>query len=425
MKIFCYDGREMTTYSLIKNFVRNGHEVFTNYEPENLTGSTLLNSGFATLDKDTLCLVSDCSVIESSGIVDLLAKLGFTVFGNKFEQVYSFSRVRRILKEYGCLVPTYKVFSVYNKELALSFVDTSGIKKFVFRPNTYSDDVNYANTISFGLNADEIKVVIENSDTDFVIEEYIDGVPITLSGFFANGKFIPFISTFRYNYTYNINLGWLSDDSIGSISLYDITQKHVELFKPLFPYLSKIKFAGIISIDVICSNGKYYIVNMETGLRFPECLTYDYFIDGDIAKFFRNLITDGDLGISVRSDYVVSCCSLFVCGYPYSIIFQQFVKVKFPESVFNNSSMFVPMNVSKVDNEYFLDYSPTAPMVGVAVSSGLYLKESIDKMYSIAKEVDFYNKAYVTDIGKDVKKNLDILLKYELITKNGYNILLG
>ena len=381
------------------------NKVIKNCENINLkTSDDILN--FALKEKVDLTIVGSEELLVD-GIVDKFQKNNLTIFGpNKEAAMLEGSKAfaKDFMKKYGVKTAKYQSFT--DKEKAIKYLDemsypvvikASGLAagKGVIIAQNRKEAENALNDMMTN------KVFAAAGDT-VVIEEFLDGVEISVLSITDSEVIIPFISAKDHKKISEKETG-LNTGGMGVIAPNPYYTKTIEekfIQNILNPTLKGIKsekmnFAGIIFFGLMVANGEVYLLEYNMRMGDPETESVMLRLKTDIVDLFEG-VANGTLDrCKIETDTRSVVCIMLVSGgypgaytkgYPISnydcsentVLFHSGTTIKDGQLVTNGGRV---LAVSS--------YGPTKD-------------EALFKSFTEAEKIEFTGKYFRKDIGSDL-----------------------
>jgi len=258
------------------------------------------------LGLDTVCIFD---MVGFGGIADNLKGGKFHVYGGgKLNDALELNRefAMKTAKSYGLKVPKYEQFKSFKK--AKDFVSENG-GRWVFKPeNNQTPAFTYLSTDTEDMveMLDYFEGIWENK-VDFLLQEYVTGVELSVEGWYKNGLLIPgsLNSTLEQK-------RFLEDDRgaqtgcMGSVvrfwrekqpKIYRLTLKKLESF------LRRFKYSGALDCNTIISEKEQLPYFLEFTARFGYNALYAACegLRGKISTLMADLANPDDAGPVMRA----------------------------------------------------------------------------------------------------------------------------
>lgn len=344
-----------------------------------------------------------------TGVVDFLTNKGIFTFGApgyalKLEGDRHFSR--RFTLKYGIPTPKYKIFE--KVEDLSAFLKENNGKRFVVKKNTISpsrlmvDSKEYDTIIKF---ASELL-----KDSPILLEEHVDGLPVTVSLILDNSNFImlPICSDYhKSEEDTGTPTGGLG--SICPLPLSENQKKELSerIISPTLKGLEEegLSYRGILTFSIIFTKTGPVLLDYHVRLNDPATQTMVPVIQNDIGDIMEAVKNNElDQFELVTNNYSTVSVVIASEGYPNSPITQKEVK-PIPEVYLNNILQGNPYifcgAVKEKDGKIITSGGRNFTIVGVGES----VVEANAKAYSLVDLIKFDGAWYRKDIGNKFFEN--------------------
>ena len=358
------------------------NKVIKNCENINLkTSDDILN--FALKEKVDLTIVGSEELLVD-GIVDKFQKNNLTIFGpNKKAAMLEGSKAfaKDFMQKYGVKTAKYQSFT--DKEKAIK----------------YLDEMSYPVVINDMMTN---KVFAAAGDT-VVIEEFLDGVEISVLSITDSEVIIPFISAKDHKKISEKETG-LNTGGMGVIAPNPYYTKTIEekfIQNILNPTLKGIKsekmnFAGIIFFGLMVANGEVYLLEYNMRMGDPETQAVLPLMKSDFLDIINSALNKDLKNIKIDWEDKSACCVVMAAG-GYPVKYEKGNLINGLEKFDSNKSD-TKIFFAGVKEEKDKFYTNGGRVLNV-VSIQDNLEKAIESAYKNVKEISFKDNYYRKDIG--------------------------
>ena len=382
------------------------NKVIKNCENINLkTSDDILN--FAIKEKVDLTIVGSEELLVD-GIVDKFQKNNLTIFGpNKETAMLEGSKAfaKDFMQKYGVKTAKYQSFT--DKKKAIKYLDemsypvvikASGLaagKGVVIAQNRKEAEETLNDMMTN-------KVFAAAGDT-VVIEEFLDGVEISVLSVTDSEVIIPFISAKDHKKISEKETG-LNTGGMGVIAPNPYYTKTIEekfIQNILNPTLKGIKaekmnFTGIIFFGLMVANGEVYLLEYNMRMGDPETQAVLPLMKSDFLDIINSALSKDLKNIKIDWENKSACCVVMAAG-GYPVKYEKGNLISGLEKFdINNSDNKVFFAGVKEENDKF--YTNGGRVLNV-VSIQDNLEKAIEVAYKNVKEISFKDNYYRKDIG--------------------------
>lgn len=382
------------------------NKIINNCENININSSDEILE-FAKKEKIDLTIVGSEELLVD-GIVDKFQASNLKIFGpNKEAALLEGSKAfaKDFMEKYGVKTAKYKSFT--DKKEAVKYLDemsypvvikASGLaagKGVVIAQNREEAEKTLADMM-------ENKIFASAGDT-VVIEEFLDGVEISVLSITDSNVIIPFISAKDHKKISERETG-LNTGGMGVIAPNPYFTKTVEekfISDILEPTLKGIKaekmnFSGIIFFGLMVAKGEVYLLEYNMRMGDPETQAVLPLMKTDYLDLIEKALDKKLENFKIDWENKSACCVVMAAG-GYPVKYEKGNKIsgleKFNSNDENRKIFFAGV---KADENKFLTNGGRVLNV-VAIENNL--ETAISKAYENIKEISFKDNYYRKDIG--------------------------
>ena len=382
------------------------NKVIKNCENINLkTSNDILN--FAIKEKIDLTIVGSEELLVD-GIVDKFKENNLAIFGPNREAAMlegSKAFAKDFMEKYGVKTAKYKSFTDLDK--AIKYLDemsypvvikASGLaagKGVVIAQNRNEAEETLKDMM---LN----KVFASAGDT-VVIEEFLDGVEISVLSITDSEVIVPFISAKDHKKISEKETG-LNTGGMGVIAPNPYYTKVVEekfIKNILEPTLKGIKeekmnFSGIIFFGLMVAKGEVYLLEYNMRMGDPETQAVLPLMKSDFLEVINAGLNKKLKDIKIEWEKKSACCVVMAAG-GYPVKYEKGNIIQGLEKVDNsseNKKIFFA-GVSEKEGNFCTNGGRVLNIVAIENT----LDEAIKKSYELTEKIDFKDKYSRKDIG--------------------------
>ena len=382
------------------------NKVIKNCENINLkTSNDILN--FAIKEKIDLTIVGSEELLVD-GIVDKFKENNLAIFGpNREAAILEGSKAfaKDFMEKYGVKTAKYKSFTDLDK--AIKYLDemsypvvikASGLaagKGVVIAQNRNEAEETLKDMM---LN----KVFASAGDT-VVIEEFLDGVEISVLSITDSEVIVPFISAKDHKKISEKETG-LNTGGMGVIAPNPYYTKVVEekfIKNILEPTLKGIKeekmnFSGIIFFGLMVAKGEVYLLEYNMRMGDPETQAVLPLMKSDFLEVINAGLNKKLKDIKIEWEKKSACCVVMAAG-GYPVKYEKGNIIQGLEKVNNNSEneKIFFAGVSQKEGNFYTNGGRVLNIVAIENT----LDEAIKKSYELTEKIDFKDKYSRKDIG--------------------------
>ncbi len=369
------------------------------------TTTEILN--FAKQEKIDLTIVGSEELLVD-GIVDKFQENNLKIFGpNKKAAMLEGSKAfaKDFMQKYGVKTAKYKSFT--DKAEAIKFLDEMNFPLVI-----KASGLAAGKGVVICQNREEALVALDdmmtnkvfsNAGDTVVIEEFLDGVEISLLSITDTNKIIPFISAKDHKKIGEKETG-LNTGGMGVIAPNPYYTKKIEekfmknILEPTLKGLQeeKMKFAGIIFFGLMVVNSEVYLLEYNMRMGDPETQAVLPLMEDDFLSILEKAMKFDLDEIKINWKKQSSCCVVLASGgypkeYKKNYEIQGLDKVK-------NKIFFAGVKSSDKEEEEKKFLTNGGRVLNV-VALADNLEEAISKAYADIEKISFTNAYYRKDIG--------------------------
>lgn len=343
------------------------------------------------------------------GMVDKLNHEGFKTFGPRskaaiLEGSKAFSKA--LMKKYNIPTASYEIFE--KPDEAIEFVKTVNTYPAVIK----ADGLALGKGVVIAQNFEEAKDAINSmmvdkkfgeSGKEVVIEEFMDGVEVTVLAF-TDGKTVkPMISSMDHKRAYDDDKG-LNTGGMGTIAPNPLFTKELEaecmekIFKPTIEAMSAEgrPFKGCLYFGLMLTKQGPKVVEYNARFGDPETQVVLPLLETDLVDIIE-AVYEGKLDeLDIKwSDKACACVVMASGGYP-----EKYETGKPISGLDENGQVegaYVYHAGTKLEGDTFL--TSGGRVLGVT-ATGDDLKSALDSAYKAVEKISFEKAHYRKDIGK-------------------------
>ncbi|MDP8169983.1 phosphoribosylamine--glycine ligase [Pasteurella skyensis] len=377
-----------------------------NCENVNLTTSQEILT-FAKEQQIDLTIVGSEELLVA-GIVDLFQQNNLTIFGPdkkaaKLEGSKSFAK--QFMQKYG--VKTAKSQSFNDPKLALDYIKSmqyplvikaSGLaagKGVVICP-THTEAEQAIDDMM-------VKKVFANAGDTIVIEQFLEGVEVSILSVTDGKTILPFISAKDHKKIGEGETG-LNTGGMGVVApnphyTPEVEQQFItDILQPTLKGLQqeKMDFAGVIFFGLmVCADGVYLL---EYNMRFgdPETQAVLPLLESDLLELIQKSLDKQLESITLQWHNASTCCVVLTSeGYP--VKYKKGNKISgIAESIEKKDCQIFFAGVQEKEHIYYTNGGRVLNIVGIASS----LEQAKEKAYQNVTNITFRGMYYRNDIGQ-------------------------
>ena len=382
------------------------NKVIKNCENINLkTSNDILN--FAIKEKIDLTIVGSEELLVD-GIVDKFKENNLAIFGPNREAAMlegSKAFAKDFMEKYGVKTAKYKSFTDLDK--AIKYLDemsypvvikASGLaagKGVVIAQNRNEAEETLKDMM---LN----KVFASAGDT-VVIEEFLDGVEISVLSITDSEVIVPFISAKDHKKISEKETG-LNTGGMGVIAPNPYYTKVVEekfikdILEPTLKGIKeeKMNFSGIIFFGLMVAKGEVYLLEYNMRMGDPETQAVLPLMKSDFLEVINAGLNKKLKDIKIEWEKKSACCVVMAAG-GYPVKYEKGNIIQGLEKVNNNSEneKIFFAGVSEKEGNFYTNGGRVLNIVAIENT----LDEAIKKSYELTEKIDFKDKYSRKDIG--------------------------
>lgn len=361
---------------------------------------------FAKKEKIDLTIVGSEELLVE-GIVDKFHENSLKIFGpDKKVALLEGSKAfaKDFMQKYGVKTAKYKSFT--EKEDAIRYLDEMDYPVVVKASGLAAGKgVIICQNKKEALNAlDDIMTnkVFSNAGDTVVIEEFLDGVEVSILSVTDSKVILPFLSAKDHKKILEGEKG-LNTGGMGVISPNPYYTKEVEekfIKDVLNPTLKGIKeekfdFCGIIFFGLMICKGEVYLLEYNMRMGDPETQAVLPLMESDFLDIIEAAI-DRDLArVDLKWKNAAACCVVLAAG-GYPVKYEKGNEIKGFEKFTENKKARIFFAGVKADNEKFLtNGGRVLNIVSVQETS----KKARETVYQELEKIEFKDRYFRKDIG--------------------------
>lgn len=361
---------------------------------------------FAEKNKIDLTIVGSEEFLVN-GIVDKFKEKNLKIFGpDKKSAMLEGSKAfaKEFMNKYGVKTAKYKIFD--NKNDALKFIEEVNFPIVIKASGLAAGKgVIICENKNDALKAiDDIMVnkIFSESGNTIVIEEFLEGVEISILSVTDSKVILPFLSA-KDHKKISENEAGLNTGGMGAIAPNPyFTEEIKEKFMKniLFPTLNGIKkegfdFSGIIFFGLMLSKGEVYLLEYNMRMGDPETQSLLPLMESDFLELINNSLEKNLENFELKWKNLCSCCVVLAAGgYPLKYEKNNLISgiEKIDEK--NNNYLFLA-GVKKENNNFLTNGGRVLNLVSLAENNETAIKNA----YTQLEKIKFKDCYFRKDIG--------------------------
>lgn len=343
------------------------------------------------------------------GMVDILSQEGFKTFGPCanaaiLEGSKAFSK--SLMKKYGIPTAAYEVFTEADK--AVDYIKSSDSYPVVIKADGLALGKGVVIAQDFAEAEDAVKSMMidkkfGDSGSEVVIEEFMDGVEVTVLAF-TDGKTVkPMVSSMDHKRAYDDDKG-LNTGGMGTIAPNPLFTKELEeecmekIFKPTIAAMAKEDraFKGCLYFGLMLTKNGPKVVEYNARFGDPETQVVLPLLETDLVDIIEAVYEERLADLDIKwSNKACACVVMASGGYP-----EKYETGKAISGLDDNGQAegaFVYHAGTRFENGEFL--TAGGRVLGVT-ATGDNLKSALDGAYKAVEGISFEKAHYRKDIGK-------------------------
>ncbi len=332
----------------------------------------------------------------SLGLVDRFNKIGIECFGpTKAAAEIESSKVfaKNLMKKYNIPTADYRVFDDENKAV----IKADGL--------ALGKGVTVANTLTEAIDAVKEAIALKKfgeSGKNIVIEEYLEGVEVSVLTFTDGDKIVPMISSMDHKRALDgdegNNTGGMGTVAPNPYYCEEINSRCMqEIFLPTIKALKAMgrEFRGCLYFGLMLTTEGAKVIEYNCRFGDPEAQVVLPLLKSDLMKIMLDTSRGCLNPDSVVFEKEKAACCVIAASKGYPLLYQKGFGLTLPHT--DNKETFCFCAGVKKEGEKLITNG--GRVLGVtAVASNL--KEAIENAYKLMDEVKFDNIYYRKDIGK-------------------------
>ncbi|WP_022819453.1 phosphoribosylamine--glycine ligase [Fusobacterium russii] len=361
---------------------------------------------FAEQEKIDLTIVGSEELLVD-GIVDRFQKKGLRIFGpDKKAAMLEGSKAfaKGFMQKYGVKTAKYKSFTI--KEEAIKYLEEMNYPLVIKASGLAAGKgVLICQNKKEALEAlDEIMTnkIFANAGDTVVIEEFLDGVEVSILSITDSKVILPFLSAKDHKKISEGEQG-LNTGGMGVISPNPYYTKEVEekfIKDILEPTLKGIKaenfdFCGIIFFGLMIAKGEVYLLEYNMRMGDPETQVVLPLLESDYLDLIESALERKLENFNIKWKNSAACCVVMAAG-GYPLKYEKGNKIKGLEQFKNNENIKIFLAGIKFENEEFLTNGGRVLNV---VSIEDTAEKARENAYRELEKIEFKDKYFRKDIG--------------------------
>lgn len=337
------------------------------------------------------------------GLVDELEEKGILCFGpNKRAAIIEGSKVfsKNLMKKYGIPTAEYQTFNDINA--ALSYLDTAKIPVVI-----KADGLALGKGVIIASSLEQAKAAVISimqdkqfgkSGDNIVIEEFLSGPEVSVLAFTDGNTVVPMVSSMDHKRAGDFDTG-LNTGGMGTIAPNPFYTKEIadECMEKIFiPTVNAMNlegrtFKGCLYFGLMLTKDGPKVIEYNCRFGDPEAQVVLPLLETDLLTVMQAVSLGRLKNISVNYSKNSACCVIMASkGYPEK--YEKGYEIDIPKEIKKD----VCVAGAKLTNGKLLTNG--GRVLGV-VSVADTLSKAIDLSYQKAKNINFENKYYRSDIG--------------------------
>lgn len=359
---------------------------------------------FAIKNKIDFAVVApDNPLVE--GLVDRLEEAGIASFGpNKRAAIIEGSKVfsKNLMKKYN--IPTAEY---------VTFKDIISAKDYIasqdFPLVIKADGLAFGKGVIIANNQSEANSAIDvimsdklfgKSGNQIVIEEYLQGIEVSVLAFTDGKTIIPMVSSMDHKRALDNDEG-LNTGGMGVIAPNPFYTKEIadEAMKNIFiPTINAMneedrRFKGCLYFGLIITDNGIKVIEYNCRFGDPEAQAVLPLLKSDLLDIMLKVSNEKLSEANIEFEQACTCCVIMASkGYPESYLTG--FEISVPDDLLEYTYM-----AGVAENDCGNPVSASGRVLGVTMKADT-LKEAVYKAYQGINLIDFENKYYRKDIGK-------------------------
>lgn len=204
-----------------------------------------------------------------------------------------------VMERYGIEVPPYEVFDSGQLEEAKDFVAKNKDKRYVFKPFSVGSQEQDTATTYKGESAEDLIEYIDkleelSHNSEFILQEVVQGTEISTEGWFDGEEFFLINSTLEEKKFMNDCIGPNTGCAGNIVWTYGANPRIFKAgLEKLIPFLQEAEYTGMLDLNTIVNNSHVWGLEWTPRFGYDAAATLFHALASDIGEFlFR--ITTGD-----------------------------------------------------------------------------------------------------------------------------------
>lgn len=345
------------------------------------------------------------------GAVDELHKLGIPCFGpDKKSAIIEGSKVfaKQLMKKYGIPTAQYEVFDDFDQ--ALAYIEKAPLPTVI-----KADGLALGKGVVIATTREEARnAVVDamqnrkfgNSGEKIVVEEFLQGVEVSVLAFTDGNVIAPMISSMDHKRALDGDEG-LNTGGMGSVAPNPYYTKQVEeecMQKIFIPTINAMKsegrpFKGCLYFGLMLTKDGAKVIEYNCRFGDPETQVVLPLMESDLLTVMQ-AVENGTLTQDMVKFSKKSACCVVVASKGYPTKYENGYPINLPQ--LNANEEIYLAGVKKTDDQL---YSNGGRVLG-AVAVRDTLQQAVDSAYKMVENTVFANGYYRKDIGKTALKVL-------------------
>ena len=341
-----------------------------------------------------------------SGVVDYLNSNGISTFGAplaslKLEADRKFAR--KFASRHNIPMPAYHVFE--NQNDLDAYLKDNTCKVHTIKPNGLSPSRMIINSSDSRIISAKARELFKMGSV--VIEDHIDGLPVTVSAFMDDRSMFVLPISSEYTGRGNEDVSTVTGGmgAVCPIPLSDEVRSNIRsrILEPTVNALKEenLHYKGVLTFSIVVSGKDPYLVDYHVRLNDPATQSFVPLMKNDIVEIMQamndNTLCDVKLSTSDRYSVAVVIASSGYPDKPRTGLKLKNVKGNMLEISSTDSFVFFGAVGYGKDGGIYTNGGRTATVVGL----GNNIVEANEKAYDFVPEIDFKDAWHRKDIGND------------------------
>ncbi|MDO4689950.1 MAG: phosphoribosylamine--glycine ligase [Fusobacterium sp.] len=361
---------------------------------------------FAKQEKIDLTIVGSEELLVD-GIVDKFHSQGLKIFGpDKRAAMLEGSKAfaKDFMQKYGVKTAKYKAFT--DKEEAIKYLDEMNYPLVIKASGLAAGKgVLICQNKKEALDAlDEIMTnkIFANAGDTVVIEEFLDGVEVSILSITDSKVILPFLSAKDHKKISEGEQG-LNTGGMGVISPNPYYTKEVEekfikdILKPTLKGIKeeKLDFCGIIFFGLMIARDEVYLLEYNMRMGDPETQAVLPLLESDYLNLIQSAMDKNLENFDIKWKDAASCCVVLAAG-GYPVKYEKGNEIEGLEEFENNKNAnFFLAGVKSENNKFFTNGGRVLNIVSIQNTA----EKARENAYKELEKIKFKDKYFRKDIG--------------------------